>query len=261
MPVSDKPRKRRHKTPPAASRRPRQSGVRRLVATVAISFVAVGLALLTVFSSQRRQQQVDQASPTTNPERTTTTALEPSGGLVCPKPEGQDRRNSFPSSGVPDCLTIGHTYKARVTTDAGAFVIALDPTRAPKSVNVFVVLARYHFYDNLTFHKAVPNFFIQSGDPTEPGVTGPGFTFEDALPPKGSYLTGSVAMANQKVGANGSQFLVLTQSAPGLTPQYPLFGQVVEGLEIVKKIADDGGPQGEPKVIHRLLRVSIVETQ
>jgi cyclophilin family peptidyl-prolyl cis-trans isomerase len=226
-----------------------------------IGLMAGGLALLAVFSPQRQQQAQEQQNPdATTAEQTTSTVLEPEGGVPCPQAEGEARRDAFPSTGVPECLTIGHTYKARVTTDAGAFVIALDPTKAPKSVNTFVVLARYHFYDNLTFHKAVPGFFIQSGDPDREGVTGPGFTFDDQLPKKGEYLAGSVAMANQRVGANGSQFLVMVSPAPNLTPNYPLFGQVVEGLDVVKKIANDGDDKGNPKVVHRLLRVTIIES-
>ena len=260
MPVSQKPRKSRNRTPPAGTRQPRKSPVRRFVAAAAIGALAVGLALLTVFSPERQQKAEQQKNPEAQPEQTTSTALDPAGGLRCPQPEGENRRDAFPPDGVPDCLTVGHTYKARVTTDAGAFVIALDPTKGPKSVNVFVVLARYHFYDDLTFHKAVPGFFVQSGDPTREGVTGPGFTFDDTLPKKGDYVAGSVAMANQRIGANGSQFLVMVSPAPNLQPQYPLFGQVVEGLDVVKKIADDGGQNGEPKVVHRLLRVTIIES-
>jgi cyclophilin family peptidyl-prolyl cis-trans isomerase len=67
-------------------------------------------------------------------------------------------------------------------------------------------------------------------------------------------------MANQRVGANGSQFLVMVSPAPNLQPQYPLFGQVVEGLDVLKKISDDGDQNGTPKVVHRLLRVTILES-
>ncbi|HZN14262.1 MAG TPA: peptidylprolyl isomerase [Acidimicrobiales bacterium] len=260
MPVSEKPRKSRHRTPPKATTRRRESPLQRFFKILGISVVAVSLALVAVFSLQRKQQAAEQNDPNVRAQQTTSTVLEPPGGIQCPLPEGQPRRDAFPASGPPNCLVVGHTYKARITTDAGAFVVALDPTKAPRSVNTFVVLARYHFYDDLTFHKAVPGFFVQSGDPRKPGVTGPGFTFDDQLPAKGSYLKGSVAMANQRVGANGSQFLILVSDAPGLTPIYPLFGQVVEGLDVLTKIADDGGGNGEPKVVHRLLRVSIQET-
>ena len=223
--------------------------------------MAFSIALLTVFSPERQQKAREQQNPAAqNADQTTSTALEPQGGIRCPEPEGENRRDQFPPGGVPDCLTIGHTYKARVTTDAGAFVIALDPTKAPRSVNVFVVLARYHFYDDLTFHKAVPGFFTQSGDPQKEGITGPGFTFDDQLPKKGDYVAGSVAMANQRIGANGSQFLVLVSDAPNLPTNYPLFGQVVEGMDVVKKIANDGDDKGNPKIVHRLLRITIIES-
>ena len=128
-------------------------------------------------------------------------------------------------------------------------------------MNSFVVLARYHFYDSdMTFHKAKPGFFVQTGDPKAKGVTGPGYTFDDAVPAKGAYVEGSVAMANQGSGKNGSQFLVLSADAPALNNQYPLFGQVVEGIDVVKKIAGDGGDDAVPKIVHRLLKVTIIET-
>ena len=262
MPVSQKPRKSRNRTPPAAARRRRRGGGSRIVLAALIGMLSVGVGLLAVFSPARKQQAAEQKNPgTVAPDRTTTTALEPPGGLGCPRSEGEPRRDDFPSTGVPDCLTLGHTYKARFTTDAGAFVVAIDPSKGPKSANTFVVLARYHFYDDLTFHSAVPGFFIQSGDPSKPGVTGPGFTFEDQLPPaKGAYKAGMIAMANQRAGANGSQFLILAEDAPGLQPQYPIFGQVVEGLDTIKKIANDGSPDTKPRVEHRLLRVQIIES-
>jgi cyclophilin family peptidyl-prolyl cis-trans isomerase len=261
VPVSQKPRKQRHRTPPATSRRRERPLFQRIVFTTGMGILVVGLALLTVSSVFRKQEAVKQQDPDNN-EQTTTTELDPIGGVPCPLPEGQERRMQFPPTGVPQCLTIGHTYKARVSTDAGAFVIALDPSKAPVAVNVFVVLARYHFYDNLTFHKAVPGFFTQSGDPPEEGVTGPGFTFDDRLPNSKEYVTGSVMMANQRIGANGSQFLMLVQDAPNLRAQYPLIGQVVEGLDVVRKIASDGDDKGEPKdPVHRLLRITITESQ
>jgi cyclophilin family peptidyl-prolyl cis-trans isomerase len=262
VPVSQKPRKSRNRTAATAYRSPAKGGPRRIFLAAVIGMLSVGLALLSVFSPERKQRAQDLESPTTlAPNQTTTTALDPAGGLVCPKPEGEDRRNTFPPTGPPQCLVLGHTYKARITTDAGAFVVAIDPSKGPKAANVFVVLSRFHFYDDLTFHAAVPGFFVQSGDPSESGVTGPGFTFDDQLPPQGSYKAGMIAMANQKAGANGSQFLILAEDAPALQSQYPVFGQVVEGLDVVRKIANDGAPDAKPKVVHRLLRVQIIETQ
>jgi cyclophilin family peptidyl-prolyl cis-trans isomerase len=260
MPVSQKPRKTRHRTPPKKVTRKKQSPIVRFGITAAISAIALSLGLLTVFSTQRQQQaKENKAAP--KEDKVTTTLLDPEGGVPCPRPDGEARRNSFPSSGPPQCLVVGHSYKARLTTDAGAFVIALDPSKAPASVNAFVFLARYHFYDDLTFHRAKPGFFVQTGDPVTPGVTGPGFVFDDQLPKKGEYLAGSVAMAHPAGGKNGSQFLIVTEDAPALQPVYPLFGQVVEGLDIVRKIAADGDDKGNPKgVPHRLLRITVEES-
>src|SRR5262249_5298754 len=92
MPVSQKPRKSRHKTPPAINRgRKRQSGLRRVIYTIVVSVVVGSMALLTVFSYQRAEQRQENASPTTNPQATTTTVLDPVGGIPCPRPEGEAR--------------------------------------------------------------------------------------------------------------------------------------------------------------------------
>jgi cyclophilin family peptidyl-prolyl cis-trans isomerase len=261
VPVSQKPRKKRAQTPPASSRRSGRSGMQRAMVAGLMGVLALGLALLTIFSLQRNEKAAtkQQGDPAAKP---TTTALDPTGGVPCPDKDGaSDKRDTFPATGPPSCLIVGHTYKARITTDIGTFTMILDPAKAPKSVNSFVVLARYHFYDDLTFHKAVPGFFIQSGDPPAVNKTDPGYTFDDAVPADGkAYVEGGVAMANQGKGQNGSQFLILSSAAPALRPQYPLFGQVIDGIDVVKRIANDGGSNGVPAKVHRLLKVTIIES-
>jgi peptidylprolyl isomerase len=122
-------------------------------------------------------------------------------------------------------------------TSMGTLVIALDPIKAPKTVNSFVFLSRYHYYDGLTFHRIIQDFVIQGGCPEGSGRGGPGYKYEDELPKAGQYEVGSLAMANAGPNTNGSQFFVITgRSGVGPPPSYSLFGKVVKGLEIVDQI-------------------------
>jgi peptidyl-prolyl cis-trans isomerase B (cyclophilin B) len=127
-------------------------------------------------------------------------------------------------------------YVATVETDRGDIELTLDPSRAPRSVNNFVFLAREGFYDGLTFHRVVEGFVIQGGDPEGTGRGGPGYRFEDE-PVQGEYVAGSVAMANAGPDTNGSQFFISTVDNRGrLTKSYNLFGQVTRGMDVVGSI-------------------------
>jgi cyclophilin family peptidyl-prolyl cis-trans isomerase len=126
-------------------------------------------------------------------------------------------------------------YTATMDTSMGTLVIALDPIKAPKTVNSFVFLALNHYFDGIIFHRIIKGFVCQGGDPTGTGRGGPGYRFEDELPKAGEYKIGSFAMANAGPNTNGSQFFII--SGPDgcrLPPAYALFGQVVKGLEVVE---------------------------
>jgi cyclophilin family peptidyl-prolyl cis-trans isomerase len=126
-------------------------------------------------------------------------------------------------------------------------VIALDPLAAPKTVNSFVFLARYHYYDGIIFHRIIPGFVLQGGDPTGTGTGGPGYKFDDELPAPGRYQVGSLAMANAGPNTNGSQFFVISGSdGVRLPPQYSLFGAVVSGGDVVTTIDALGSRSGKP---------------
>jgi peptidyl-prolyl cis-trans isomerase B (cyclophilin B) len=129
-----------------------------------------------------------------------------------------------------------HRYTATIATDKGDIVLALDPSRAPKSVNNFVFLARDGFYDGLTFHRVVDGFVIQGGCPEGSGRGNPGYRFDDE-PVQGEYIAGAVAMANSGPNTNGSQFFICTEDdRHKLTKSYNLFGQVVKGMDVVTSI-------------------------
>jgi peptidyl-prolyl cis-trans isomerase B (cyclophilin B) len=123
-------------------------------------------------------------------------------------------------------------YRATIVTDRGTIVMDLDPQLAPNTVNNFVGLARDSYYDNLTFHRVVPEFVIQGGCPEGSGRGGPGYKFADE-PVKSDYTLGAVAMANSGPDTNGSQFFIcIDDCTRKLTPNYNLFGYVVDGMDV-----------------------------
>ena len=129
------------------------------------------------------------------------------------------------------------TYSATIATPRGTIEIDLHPAHAPKTVNNFVTLARDGFYDGLTFHRVIPNFMVQGGDPTGTGMGGPGYTFEDET--KGNPLTherGVISMANAGPNTNGSQFFITHGPQPHLNGRHTVFGTVVEGQDVVDAI-------------------------
>jgi cyclophilin family peptidyl-prolyl cis-trans isomerase len=128
------------------------------------------------------------------------------------------------------------TYRVTVDTNKGRFTMDLQPSLAPKTVNNFVTLARAGYYDGLTFHRYVPDFVIQGGDPTGTGTGGPGYRFEDE-PVQGSYREGAVAMANSGPNTNGSQFFICNSDCQHkLAKSYNLFGYVVLGQDVVNSL-------------------------
>jgi cyclophilin family peptidyl-prolyl cis-trans isomerase len=129
-----------------------------------------------------------------------------------------------------------HRYEATISTDKGDIVIALDPSKAPASVNNFVFLAGEGFYDGLTFHRVVDDFVVQGGCPEGTGRGGPGYRFNDE-PVQGEYIPGAVAMANAGPNTNGSQFFICSvDDRTKMAKSYNLFGQVVRGMDVVENI-------------------------
>ena len=125
-------------------------------------------------------------------------------------------------------------YRVTITTDRGPIVMDLDPQLAPNTVNNFIGLARQGYYDGLTWHRVVPEFVIQGGDPEGSGRGGPGYKFADEAV-KGQYTRGAVAMANAGPDTNGSQFFIcIDDCSRKLAPSYNLFGYVVDGQDVAE---------------------------
>jgi len=165
-------------------------------------------------------------------------------------------------------ITTAKTYYANFATTAGNFVVKLDAKTAPITTNNFVFLAQHQYYKCVIFHRVIPGFMIQGGDPTGTGTGGPGYTIADELPKAGSptYPLYSLAMANTgQVHTGGSQFFIVTgTTGETLKAQYSLFGQVVSGSKVVNVIQNAGNPSttasGVPPIVtHRILNITISE--
>lgn len=137
----------------------------------------------------------------------------------------------------PGVLSTDHIKdkKAVISTAKGVIEFKLYADKAPMTVSNFVYLANQGYYDGLTFHRVVPGFVIQGGDPVGNGTGGPGYKFPDEKV-AGDYLNGTVAMANSGPDTNGSQFFICLGDQPGLPKSYNLFGQVTKGLDVIGKI-------------------------
>ena len=180
--------------------------------------------------------------------------------IECPPNDGsapQVRRFDAPP---PMCLDLSKRYSASMVTTKGAMTFALDAIGAPRTVNNFVFLARYHFYEGIFFHRVISGFVIQAGDPEGTGAGGPGYRFEDELPQRGRYEVGSLAMANAGPDTNGSQFFVISGSqGVSLPPLYSLFGKAVAGLDVLAAVDAVGSESGTPRERVVIERIDITE--
>jgi peptidyl-prolyl cis-trans isomerase B (cyclophilin B) len=154
----------------------------------------------------------------------------------------------------------GEELTAVMQTSCGTFDIALDTKRAPKTTNSFAYLAEQGFYDDLDFHRIVPGFVIQGGDPLGTGTGGPGYTVVEKPPANLAYTKGTVAMAKSSAeppGSSGSQFYVVTGADAGLPPEYALVGKVSKGLDVVERIGKLGTASEKPKQTVLIEKVTI----
>jgi len=205
---------------------------------------------------EEEEPQGQGAAPTETPAETAQTG--------CRAAREPARRES-PELGRPTTrLRAGQTYVATVTTSCGEFEITLDARRAPRTGGSFLSLARRGFYDATLFHRVVPGFVIQGGDPEGTGTGGPGYSVEEAPPETLAYGKGVVAMAKtaqEAPGTSGSQFFVVTAEDAGLPPEYALLGRVTSGMEVVERIAAvPVGPEDRPEQPVVIERVTVAAT-
>src|SRR3954453_17184856 len=143
------------------------------------------------------------------------------------------------SAPPPMTIDVNKTYSATLNTSRREIVCELFAKDAPNTVNNFVFLARDKFYDGTVFHRVLADFMVQGGDPTGTGRGGPGYQFADEVHPQLKHNTeGMLSMANAGPNTNGSQFFITLVPTPHLDGKHTVFGKVVRGLDVVKKIGD-----------------------
>ncbi len=266
-----------------ATIRAKQSSRRRRVVTaigvvLGLAIVAAGVWILvgsgddddTATSTTTTSAPSSDESTTTVPSDAVELPRPPEGITLdtetpCPPAEGTEKRVEKFAGPPPTCIDPEATYTATFSTTKGDFTATLATQTAPVSVNNFVVLARYRFYDGVPFHRIVPGFVIQAGDGDgDPwGSNELGYTIQDELPASSAeYVDYSLAMANAGPNTNGSQFfVVLPGGGAQLQPAYSLFGQVTEGQDVVAAIGQLGDAQQKPTEAVVINSVTINETK
>jgi cyclophilin family peptidyl-prolyl cis-trans isomerase len=148
------------------------------------------------------------------------------------------QRNGMYTEAPTFNLNLSKGYTAILETEKGDIVVELFADKVPNTVNNFVFLAREGFYDNTTFHRVIPDFMAQAGDPTGTGRGGPGYKFRDEFHPSLRHDgPGILSMANAGPNTNGSQFFITFTSTPWLNNKHAVFGKVVKGLEVLNSIS------------------------
>jgi cyclophilin family peptidyl-prolyl cis-trans isomerase len=235
----------------------------------------IGFAVLTLVACGGSTSDVsisDSVSPTSvEAGAETPTATEPAaagyGNGPCVASDGSAEQQRTFSEAPKLCIDLAKSYVATMKTNKGTMVFDLLDDKAPITVNSFVNLARAKYYDGIYFHRVVPEFVLQAGDPGATsvegipgaGAGGPGYDFVDELPAAGAYSIGSLAMANSGPNTNGSQFFVISgPNGAQLPPNYALFGQLTSDpanlttLSAIGGLAVSDGPPSEPVVIESL---------
>lgn len=246
-------------------------------AALAVAVVIVALVVLTGGDGDDEPASGSSSSvPVTEPDLAEPALSEPvelpappqgatlSGPTECPPAEGASERVQVFAEAPPMCIDPDATYTVTFTTSHGEFSASLDAAAAPATVNNFVVLSRYRYFDGVPFHRIVPGFVVQAGDGDGApwGSNDLGYSIEDELPESSSaYTDYSLAMANAGPDTNGSQFfVVLPGGGSDLGPLYSRFGEVTEGREVIDTIgALSDGSQGPSEVV-LIERVTITES-
>jgi peptidyl-prolyl cis-trans isomerase B (cyclophilin B) len=169
-------------------------------------------------------------------------------GLLTACGGGGGKKTETPAGSRP-ALDPSKTYMVTLKTNEGTFAFSLDVKDSPNAAASFASLVKKGFFDGLSFHRIVPGFVIQGGDPKGDGTGGPGYTTVDVPPSDAAYTKGVVAMAktgSDSPGTAGSQFFVVTADDSRLPPDYALLGKVTSGLDVVEKIGALGDANEQP---------------
>jgi peptidyl-prolyl cis-trans isomerase B (cyclophilin B) len=194
----------------------------------------------------------------------TTIETAAAGADGCTDVDVPEAREDGGATAPAERLDPETTYDLVLTTNCGSFTVTLDLEKAPATAASLVSLAESGFYDDTVFHRIVPGFVIQGGDPTQTGGGGPGYQTVDAPPADAAYTRGVVAMAktgSEPAGTSGSQFFVVTGADIGLPPEYAIVGNVTSGIDVVDRIGELGDPGTEQPTRPVVIESVTVEKQ
>jgi cyclophilin family peptidyl-prolyl cis-trans isomerase len=262
----------------------RRKTIRNIIIVVVAAGIIIGIVALVSGNSKKPTSATKKTTTTTSSSSTTSssTTSTTSGANAtaqaaankvavaagCPASTSATVNTQKYTAAPAMTIDPTKTYTATVVTTAGTFTMALDPKTAPVTVNNFVFLANKGYYHCVIFHRVIPTFMDQTGDPTGTGSGGPGYTIKDENPPKAAnpadqYPIGSVDMANTgQPNSGGSQFFIVTgPEGQSLAPNYAQFGLVTSGLDVVDTINTQGSAAGvPPDVTQRIISVTIHES-
>jgi cyclophilin family peptidyl-prolyl cis-trans isomerase len=218
--------------------------VRRLLP---LTITALALAVAGCGDDDAEDNRDSAGGDTTAAQTTDTQPAESTSG--CREADAPPAKPDGGQEEPSEKLDGSKTYELQVTTNCGEFTIELDPEQSPNAAASLVSLANAKFFDGTIFHRIVPGFVIQGGDPTASGSGGPGYSTEDEPPSDASYTKGVVAMAKtgtEPPGTAGSQFYVVTGEDAGLPPEYAIVGKVTDGEDVVDRIGQLGDANEQP---------------
>ncbi|HEU4323247.1 MAG TPA: peptidylprolyl isomerase [Roseiflexaceae bacterium] len=246
--MTQPPRQRKAAPPP-----PEKSSLPAIISAGVVVLVLV--ALLVVLLTNQPGSQPTAAQPTADP-----LAPVPTAAVGQPSPVATGPKKTY-SAAPPMTIDATKSYTATITTPRGDIVIKLRPDLAPQTVNSFIFLAREGFFDGLTWHRVIPGFVAQGGDPEGTGGGGPGYNVPAEFTDKVLFdRPGLLAMARRgdDINSNGSQFFITLAPTESLNNQYTLFGEVIEGMDVV-----NGIPERDPDAAstpgEQMLKVTIQE--
>lgn len=252
------------------------------MSAIVLVAVIIGIVVLIQTSGGPKKKVATTTSSTTTsstfPPPSTLPLSTKAVAPTCPPAKGSSIRVVWFTKAPPDCITTTSVWDATFDTTLGNFVVQMDAAKSYAAVNNFVFLTGWQYYNGTFFHRVIPGFVVQGGDPTGLGTGGPhqfpGYSYTGNTPPQSCikaptgadcYHIGDIAVANTgKATSNGSQFFVVLpggQTTLNSEPNYTDFGKVISGMDIVEKIGADGAASGTPKVKVYLLKVTLKQVK
>jgi cyclophilin family peptidyl-prolyl cis-trans isomerase len=255
--------------------RKRRTTLRRVGTFSLLAVVIIGIVVAIQVSGSGKKKA---ASTTTSSTTTTTQPLSTVAVVPTCAPADNTKRVTWFTKAPPDCIGKTSVWDATFDTTLGNFTVQMDAAKSYLAVNNFVFLSQWRYYNGTFFHRVIPGFVVQGGDPTGTGSGGvhhlPGYSYTGNTPPASCktkpsqaacYQIGDIAVANSGTSSSdGSQFFVVLpggQTTLNTEPLYTDFGKVISGLNIVEKIGADGSTSGTPKVKVYLVNVTVKQVK